>query len=110
MKAANHKNIRCIILAAGLGTRMNTELPKPLLRVGNRTMLQRLVETVKSIGIQQAAVVVGHGSSILLLILLPDSRIPAEKAVRDPIILMLRGSKCERETALRARFLQREAT
>ena len=62
MKAANHKNIRCIVLAAGLGTRMNAELPKPLHRVGNRTMLQRLIETVKSTGIQQAAVVVGHGS------------------------------------------------
>ena len=62
MKAANHKNIRCIVLAAGLGTRMNTELPKPLLRAGNRTLLQRLIETVKSTGIQQTAVVVGHGS------------------------------------------------
>ena len=55
-------NIRCIILAAGLGTRMNTNLPKALHKIGNEMMLERLIETVKSSGISHIVVVVGYGS------------------------------------------------
>ncbi len=59
------RNTRCIILAAGEGTRMNTELPKPLHKVGGRTMLERLLETVKLAGIQQTTVIVGYGRKFI---------------------------------------------
>ncbi|UCH12520.1 MAG: bifunctional N-acetylglucosamine-1-phosphate uridyltransferase/glucosamine-1-phosphate acetyltransferase [Candidatus Omnitrophota bacterium] len=57
-----YENIRCVILAAGLGTRMNTNLPKALHKIGNEMMLERLIETVKSSGISHIVVVVGYGS------------------------------------------------
>lgn len=54
------KNIKCIILAAGAGTRMNTKLPKPLHKIGNKTMLERLIETISSSGVKHITAVVGY--------------------------------------------------
>lgn len=56
------KNTRCVILAAGLSTRMNTQIPKALHRIGNKPLLARLVKNVKSTGIDNIVVVVGYGS------------------------------------------------
>lgn len=61
IRDTKYDKIRCIVLAAGAGTRMNTELPKPLHRIGNKTMLERLIETIKSLGIKQTVVVVSCG-------------------------------------------------
>lgn len=50
---------RAMVLAAGLGTRMRplTEtLPKPLLEVGGRTMLDRALDRLDSFGIQEVVV------------------------------------------------------
>lgn len=51
-----------IILAAGKGARLNGtagDKPKCLLRVGNKTLVERQIDTLRSAGIDEVAVVVG---------------------------------------------------
>src|SRR5262245_29580679 len=51
-----------VILAAGKGSRLNGTLgdkPKCLLRVGNKTLVERQIESFRSVGIDDIAVVVG---------------------------------------------------
>jgi choline kinase len=54
--------VKGIILAAGKGSRLNGTIgdkPKCLLRVGGKTLVQRQVEALKSVGIDDIVVVVG---------------------------------------------------
>jgi choline kinase len=58
-------SLTAIILAAGLGKRFGAELegrPKALLRVGNETLLGRLVRQLRAAGVRRVVVVVGHGA------------------------------------------------
>ncbi len=52
-----------VILAAGKGTRMKSALPKVLHRVGGRTLLDRVIDTVEASGCERIVVVVGGGPS-----------------------------------------------
>lgn len=54
-----------IILAAGEGTRMKSDLPKVLLKVGGRPMLGHVLETVLSLGINEIVVVTGYKSEMV---------------------------------------------
>ena len=69
MTKTKYGNIKCIILAAGAGTRMNTQLPKPLHKIGNKTMLERLIKTVRSSGIKDIGVVAGYNLDLLKQVL-----------------------------------------
>ncbi len=51
-------NTRIVILAAGKGTRMKSDLPKPLIKVAGEPMVTRLIRSVKASGIDQRPVVV----------------------------------------------------
>jgi bifunctional UDP-N-acetylglucosamine pyrophosphorylase/glucosamine-1-phosphate N-acetyltransferase len=51
-----------VILAAGQGTRMRSPVPKVLHRVGGRTMLDRVIDTVEQLGCARIVVVVGNHS------------------------------------------------
>jgi bifunctional UDP-N-acetylglucosamine pyrophosphorylase/glucosamine-1-phosphate N-acetyltransferase len=50
-----------VILAAGQGTRMKSPLPKVLHRVGGRSLLDRVIDTVEASGCEKIVVVVGAG-------------------------------------------------
>jgi bifunctional N-acetylglucosamine-1-phosphate-uridyltransferase/glucosamine-1-phosphate-acetyltransferase GlmU-like protein len=50
-----------IVLAAGKGVRMRSELPKVLHQVGGRSMLAHVLATLGQLGPQQLALVVGPG-------------------------------------------------
>ena len=50
-----------IILAAGQGTRMRSDLPKVLHPVAGKPMLQHVIETCQSLTNDRLAVVYGHG-------------------------------------------------
>ena len=50
-----------VILAAGKGVRMRSELPKVLHRVAGKPVVQYIVEAVKGAGVQSITLVVGHG-------------------------------------------------
>ena len=54
--------LEIIILAAGRGTRMHSDLPKVLHRLAGRTLLQHVVDTAQSLGPERLHVVIGHGA------------------------------------------------
>lgn len=51
-----------VILAAGQGTRMKSPIPKVLHKVGGRTLLDRVIDTVQATGCERIVVVVGSHS------------------------------------------------
>lgn len=55
---------RIIILAAGKGTRMNSDKPKVLIEVGGRTMIERLLDSVIAAGVDQRPIVVASPENI----------------------------------------------
>ena len=55
-------NLDVVILAAGLGKRMNSALPKVLHPVAGRPMLQHVLDTARTLMPRRLIVVVGHGA------------------------------------------------
>ncbi|KKW30313.1 MAG: Bifunctional protein GlmU [Candidatus Uhrbacteria bacterium GW2011_GWD2_52_7] len=67
-------NIRVIILAAGKGTRMKSDIPKPLISVAGKPMIEHLLESVRASGVdERPVVVVGAWSEALFRAALGDS-------------------------------------
>ena len=54
------KNLSVIILAAGKGTRMGSELPKVLHQVNGKEMINRVIDTVDTLSVKIIGVVVGY--------------------------------------------------
>ena len=50
-----------VILAAGKGVRMKSDLPKVLHRLGGKPMVEYVIETAKQVGAERVILVVGHG-------------------------------------------------
>lgn len=57
--------ITTIILAAGKGTRMRSELPKILHEIANRPLLKHVYDTAKQLENNTIKVVVGHGAELV---------------------------------------------
>ncbi|MDC1012946.1 bifunctional UDP-N-acetylglucosamine diphosphorylase/glucosamine-1-phosphate N-acetyltransferase GlmU [Gammaproteobacteria bacterium] len=57
-------NIHTIILAAGKGTRMNTNLPKVMQPLGGQTLISHVINTAKA-NSEDITVVVGHQKELL---------------------------------------------
>ncbi|SDK41996.1 bifunctional UDP-N-acetylglucosamine diphosphorylase/glucosamine-1-phosphate N-acetyltransferase GlmU [Microbulbifer yueqingensis] len=57
--------IDIVILAAGKGTRMRSDLPKVLHPIGGTPMLGRVIETAQQLGDVEITVVVGHGAELV---------------------------------------------
>ncbi|MFT4823486.1 MAG: bifunctional UDP-N-acetylglucosamine pyrophosphorylase/glucosamine-1-phosphate N-acetyltransferase [Halioglobus sp.] len=55
-------NLEVVILAAGKGTRMKSDLPKVLHRVAGIPMLEHVVKTAQFLNPDKVHIVVGHGS------------------------------------------------
>ena len=51
-----------IVLAAGAGTRMSSELPKPLHPIGGRAMVLRVLDALAGADAEPVVLVVGHGA------------------------------------------------
>ncbi|MFV2065801.1 MAG: NTP transferase domain-containing protein [Pirellulales bacterium] len=54
-----------IVLAAGRGTRMDSELPKVLLEIHGRPMLLYVLDAIRSAGVAECLVVVGYRSDLV---------------------------------------------
>lgn len=59
------KNIACVILAAGEGTRMKSSTPKVLHTICGKPMIKYLIDTLDSIGVEEIIVVVGHQADMV---------------------------------------------
>jgi len=55
-------SVVAVVLAAGKGTRMRSELPKPLVPVGGRAIVLRLIDALQAADVADIVVVVGHGA------------------------------------------------
>ena len=65
--------ISVVILAAGKGTRMRSDLPKVLHPIAKKPMVQHVIDTVKNLAVNNIHLVYGHGAELL------KSRIKDEK-------------------------------
>lgn len=57
--------IEAVVLAAGKGTRMKSDLPKVLHRISGRPLLDHVLDTVEAVGIDHTVVVVGHQAELV---------------------------------------------
>jgi bifunctional UDP-N-acetylglucosamine pyrophosphorylase/glucosamine-1-phosphate N-acetyltransferase len=57
--------IDAVVLAAGKGTRMESELPKVLHKIAGRPLLDHVLDTVEAVGIDHTVVVVGHQAGLV---------------------------------------------
>lgn len=51
-----------LVLAAGKGTRMRSDLPKVLHPIGGKSLVQHVVDTARQVGGEQILIIVGHGA------------------------------------------------
>jgi bifunctional UDP-N-acetylglucosamine pyrophosphorylase/glucosamine-1-phosphate N-acetyltransferase len=58
-------NYSAVILAAGKGVRMHSQMPKVLHRVAGKPMIWYVVKAVKEAGIDDITLVVGHGRELV---------------------------------------------
>ncbi|MDQ4069004.1 MAG: NTP transferase domain-containing protein, partial [Actinomycetota bacterium] len=54
--------LSAVVMAAGEGTRMRSELPKPLHPLCGRPMLLHVLDALSELLVDRAVVVVGHGA------------------------------------------------
>jgi len=54
------KNVTAVIMAAGDGSRMKIDFPKVLCKIGDRKIILRIIDTLKSISINDIVIVVGY--------------------------------------------------
>lgn len=57
--------LAAVILAAGQGTRMKSDLPKVLHAVGGKLMLSHVVQTARTLGAAPVIPVIGHGAELV---------------------------------------------
>ena len=65
-----NKDIISIILAAGQGKRMKSELPKVLHTINGRTLIEYCVETVEQLGVKRLITIVGHEQELVREVLM----------------------------------------
>lgn len=59
------EGVVAVILAAGEGKRMRSDLPKVLHRVAGRTLIEHVLTAVEGAGIQEIILVIGHGGEMV---------------------------------------------
>jgi len=62
----NHKDLRICILAAGKGSRMNSELPKVLHEINNKPILYFVLETSESLNPKEIILIVGFKKDMVI--------------------------------------------
>lgn len=58
-------NIDAVVLAAGKGTRMKSDLPKVLHQIAGKPLLAHVLDTARQVGIDHTVVVVGHKADLV---------------------------------------------
>ena len=65
MEIMNNKNLSIIIMAAGRGTRMNSEMPKVLHHLSGKTLLNHVISTAEKLNPENIITVVGHKAQMV---------------------------------------------
>lgn len=65
-------HMAAVILAAGKGTRMKSQLPKVLHTVGGKPMVQHVIAAARACGAERILAVVGYGAAQVREVLPPD--------------------------------------
>nr|MEE4269637.1 NTP transferase domain-containing protein [Candidatus Krumholzibacteria bacterium] len=65
MEKVNLMNLDAVVLAAGKGTRMKSDLPKVLHPLAGRPLLDHVLDTVGAVGVDHTVVVVGHKADLV---------------------------------------------
>ena len=60
MSAARHPDVAALVLAAGQGTRMKSDLAKVLHEMAGRPLLAHVLDTLDELGVARTVVVIGH--------------------------------------------------
>ncbi|PID80374.1 UDP-N-acetylglucosamine pyrophosphorylase [bacterium DOLJORAL78_65_58] len=60
-----NQSIDAVVLAAGKGTRMKSDLPKVLHEIAGRPLLDHVLDTAEAAGIDHTVVVVGHKADLV---------------------------------------------
>ncbi|BFU59209.1 MULTISPECIES: bifunctional UDP-N-acetylglucosamine diphosphorylase/glucosamine-1-phosphate N-acetyltransferase GlmU [Rodentibacter] len=60
-----NKTLSAVILAAGKGTRMYSDLPKVLHKIAGKPMVKHVIDTVNSLGAENVHLVYGHGGELM---------------------------------------------
>jgi bifunctional UDP-N-acetylglucosamine pyrophosphorylase/glucosamine-1-phosphate N-acetyltransferase len=60
MSAFRHPDVAALVLAAGQGTRMNSDLPKVLHPMAGRPLLSHVLAALDDLGVGRTLVVIGH--------------------------------------------------
>ena len=94
------KKINVVVLAAGKGTRMHSDVPKVLHTIAGRSMLQHVLDVASAISASSVHVVIGHGADSLRDAM---SQQPVNLVVQEP----QRGTAHAVEQALP--YLERDA-
>ena len=58
-------SLHVVILAAGQGSRMKSDLPKVVHRLAGKPMLQHVVDTASQLDAEKIHIVIGHGAEIV---------------------------------------------
>jgi bifunctional UDP-N-acetylglucosamine pyrophosphorylase / glucosamine-1-phosphate N-acetyltransferase len=78
------RNIAAVVLAAGKGTRMKSDLPKTLHPLAGRPMIDHLLDTVAGLGATRAVVVVGAGGEQVTAAVQDVPGLEVECVVQEP--------------------------
>ena len=57
--------MKALILAAGIGKRLKNNIPKILLKIGSKSLLERHIENLLNLGIKNIGIVIGYKSNQL---------------------------------------------
>ncbi len=75
MQGMASSRITAVILAAGKGTRLRSELPKVLHEICDRPMLAYVLDACRAAGVAECTVVVGHGKELVIQAFADDGHI-----------------------------------
>lgn len=87
-------NKYAIVLAAGKGTRMRSQMPKVLHRVLGKPMLSRVLEATSKAQIENQYVVIGHGSDQVEKVLDDSVKLVFQKEQLGTATLCARRWRC----------------
>lgn len=65
-----------VVLAAGMGTRMKSDLPKVLHKLGSRSLVEHVVRKLSQLKPESIIVVTGHGGDLVEAVLRKGGGVP----------------------------------